>query len=719
MSFLKNLSIKSKISLLIAIFCVGFLFFGVFSYSTLNSFKINGENFKVIERQMDFQSDTHPADLWLQQSYFWALRVEAEEDPVHIKTLVGELQKRNRAYKEAFQRWKEKLPEGEIKTLLTTKADQAAEEFINICDNEFIPAALSGDKKKVSEINDTVLMQAYNEQTKILEQISKINDDENAKVEAETASSITFRTVLLIAFGVVNLVICLLLGLFMTNIIVSPLSEVVNKLKAISLGDTNQSCEYRSEDEIGALAEAFRDLSSYIREVSNSVDLLGNGDLSAKIAMRSDKDMLAKNVTQTVDSLHELIDETNKLIEAAKNGNLRERGNEAKFKGAYSELVGGFNQMLNAVTTPINEASEVLEKVANRDLTAKVEGNYKGDFAKIRESLNLAAANLDEGFQQVSYSASQVASAAMEISSGSQSLAQGASEQASTIEEVSSSLQEISSMTQQNATNSKEARSLSDNARISTERGMHSMDQLSNAIGKIKESSDSTAKIVKTIEEIAFQTNLLALNAAVEAARAGDAGKGFAVVAEEVRNLAMRSAEAAKTTAQLIDEAVTNTNHGVTLNDEVKKNLAEINEQIEKVSVVVSEIAAASDQQNQGVVQINTAIEQMNGVTQQTAANSEESASAAEELSSQSQEMMSLISRYKLSNSQGNYANSTYNFGKAKTVTGNGMKQAKTVSSATKKTSVKMNRTPKIDSGSNLEDFIPFDDMNDSVFSEF
>jgi len=719
MSFLKNLSIKSKISLLIAVFCVGFLFFGIFSYSTLNTFKINGATFRVIERQMDFQTDMNPADLWLQQSYFWALRIEAEEDPVHVKTLVEELKTSNREYKEAFQRWKERLPEGEEKTLLTTKAAKFAEEFISICENEFIPAALNGDKKKISDLNDTVLMQAYNEQTKVMQQISKLNDDENAKVESETASSITFRTILLVIFGVVSLVICVLLGLFLTNMIVAPLSEVVNKLKAISLGDTNQSYEYKSEDEIGALAEAFRELSSYIKEVSDAVDLLGNGDLSAKMAMRSDKDLLAKNVTQTVDSLHNLIDETNKLIEAAKNGNLKERGNEAKFKGAYAELVGGLNQMMNAVTTPINEAADVLEKVANRDLTAKVEGNYKGDFAKIKESLNLAAANLDEGFQQVSHSAAQVAAASMEISGGSQSLAQGASEQASRIEEVSSSLQEISSMTQQNATNSKEARSLSDNARTSTERGMHSMDQLSNAIGKIKESSDSTAKIVKTIEEIAFQTNLLALNAAVEAARAGDAGKGFAVVAEEVRNLAMRSAEAAKTTAQLIDEAVTNTNHGVTLNDEVKRNLAEINEQIEKVSVVVSEIAAASDQQSQGVAQINTAIEQMNDVTQQTAANSEESASAAEELSSQSQEMLSLISSYKLSISQASYSNSTYNFGNVKTVTNNASKPAKTVSGGTKKTTVKANKPPKVESNSNLESFIPFDDMNDSVFSEF
>ena len=319
---------------------------------------------------------------------------------------------------------------------------------------------------------------------------------------------------------------------------------------------------------------------------------------------------------------------------------------------------------------------------------------------------------------QVAVGADQVASASNEISSGSQVLAQGASEQASTLEEVASSLQEIAAITKQNASNSKEARSLSDTAKNSTERGMKSMAQLSQAVEKIKVSSDSTSKIVKTIEEIAFQTNLLALNAAVEAARAGDAGKGFAVVAEEVRNLAMRSADAAKTTAQLIEESVTNTKAGVTFNAEVLANLEEINLQIEKVNVVVTEIAAASEQQSQGVEQINIAIEQMNGVTQQTAANSEESASAAEELSGQSQEMLSLISKFKLSSSGqemkrptsvNNGYKSTKSF-KSPAFTPNGAK------AGFGKTNGNGNgKKPKI----NASELIPFDDMDDSVFGEF
>ena len=187
-------------------------------------------------------------------------------------------------------------------------------------------------------------------------------------------------------------------------------------------------------------------------------------------------------------------------------------------------------------------------------------------------------------------------------------------------------------MTKQSAANALEGNSLAEAARVATERGVASMGELSGAIEAIKQSSDQTAKIVKTIDEIAFQTNLLALNAAVEAARAGEAGKGFAVVAEEVRALAMRSAEAAKTTSELIEGSVEKANGGVGLGQAVVERLGEIDQQVKKVREVVAEISASGEQQAQGIAQINVAVEQMNGVTQQMAANSEESAAAAEEL---------------------------------------------------------------------------------------
>ena len=225
----------------------------------------------------------------------------------------------------------------------------------------------------------------------------------------------------------------------------------------------------------------------------------------------------------------------------------------------------------------------------------------------------------------------------------SQSLAQGASEQASSLEETSSALEEMASMTRQNADNANQANGAAKEANAMALEGVNSMKRMADAIERIKNSASETAKIIKTIDEIAFQTNLLALNAAVEAARAGEAGKGFAVVAEEVRNLARRSAEAAKTTADLIEGAQKNAEAGVNVSTEVAKNLSGIQDKAGKVATLIAEIAAASKEQSQGIDQVNTAVSEMDKVVQQNAANAEESASASEELSSQAQELSAMV----------------------------------------------------------------------------
>ena len=248
----------------------------------------------------------------------------------------------------------------------------------------------------------------------------------------------------------------------------------------------------------------------------------------------------------------------------------------------------------------------------------------------------------------LSSGAEQVGSASEQVASASQSLAEGASEQASSLEETSSSLEEMASMTRQNAENTKQASNLSSDASATTDKGMNAMNSMAEAMQEIKKSSDETAKIIKVIDEIAFQTNLLALNAAVEAARAGEAGKGFAVVAEEVRNLAQRSAEAAKDTNSLIEGSQKNAEAGVKSSEELVEILNNINGGIQKVTNLMGEVTAASDEQAQGVEQVNTAVGQMDQVTQQNASNAEESSSASEELASQAQELQRAVEELSL-----------------------------------------------------------------------
>jgi hypothetical protein len=239
--------------------------------------------------------------------------------------------------------------------------------------------------------------------------------------------------------------------------------------------------------------------------------------------------------------------------------------------------------------------------------------------------------------------ANQVNDAASQVSGSSQRLAEGASEQAASVEETSASLEEMASTTRTNSESAERASTLADHANTAAITGTQAMTRMSQAIEEISKSAGETSKIIKVIDEIAFQTNLLALNAAVEAARAGEAGKGFAVVAEEVRNLAMRSAEAAKNTSSMIEGSVKSAQRGVELTQEVAKQLNEITGAVGQTAELVSGMAKANKEQAQGIDEVNKAMTQIDRVTQNNAASAEEGASAAEELSAQAIQMNSLV----------------------------------------------------------------------------
>ena len=427
-----------------------------------------------------------------------------------------------------------------------------------------------------------------------------------------------------------------------------PMEKIVQGVQELGRGHVSHRLNINRKDEIGVLANATDQLADDLqRYIVKGMQEISEGNINIETPIIDERDEVGPALKIMVENLSKLVKEMNILTESAAEGKLKVRGNEQDFNGVYKDIVHGVNKTMDAMMVPLAEASNALINVANKDMTARVKGDYKGDHARIKESFNMAVENLDKALQQVAIGAEQVASASAQVSSGGQSLSQGASEQASSLEEISSNLQVMSCMTKQNALSARVAKGAAEEARCSADKGVESITRMSSAINQIKASSDATAKIVKTINEIAFQTKQPALNAAVEAARAGDAGKGFAVVADEVGNLAMRSAEAAKNTANLIEEAVKNSGNGVVINAEVLKNFQEITEKANKVSQVVAEIAAASDQQNKGISQVNKAVEQLNQLTQQNAANAEESASAAEEMSSQSEEMRGIVASFK------------------------------------------------------------------------
>jgi len=470
--------------------------------------------------------------------------------------------------------------------------------------------------------------------------LEKWTTAEVAELNASTRRAAITSVLLLLVLGGVLV--------YLIRSVTGPLGEMARAAEGISMGDLNQTIRFDSQDEVGILAKSFRALIEYIHSVALSADCLKRGDLDNRLEVRSKADELSKNINAAAETLNDVVSEMRQVITGVQEGELGIRASAQKFEGGYQEMLSGFNQALDAIVVPVEEAGQVLEQIAERDLTCRMQGDYRGAFLDMKTAFNSAATNLGDSLHSVFEAARQVSVASSEIDSSSQSLAEGASEQASSLEEISAALEEVNSMAASNSKGAKEAETDAGRVLTAMTESVKSVRSLAQAMEKIKESSNQTARIVKTIDEIAFQTNLLALNAAVEAARAGEAGKGFAVVAEEVRNLAMRSADAARETSLLIESAVESADTGFELNRSSLETLERVNEMIGDVSRRVTDIAAASERQRENVQNVTEALGQVNQVTQTTAATAEQSSGLSNELAHRAGEMTSLVSQFKI-----------------------------------------------------------------------
>ncbi len=396
----------------------------------------------------------------------------------------------------------------------------------------------------------------------------------------------------------------------------------------------------------GALDAVVRPISAAAAELER----ISRGELPDRVegSFPGDFSAVRDSLERSVAAIRSLASDVRALSAAAVDGRLATRADPARHRGEYRAVVEGVNATLDAAVAPVQEAAQVLERLAARDLRARVGGSYRGDHARIREAVNATGEALHNAIAGVARTAEQVSAAAAEIAASSEAIASGATEQASSIAQTSQSLESMTGTVQRMSHGVQQATGLAEAAHRAAGQGSQSVDALREAMARARTSAQGTSQIIKDINEIAFQTNLLALNAAVEAARAGVAGRGFAVVAEEVRALALRSKEAAGRTEALIRESLAQVAEGASTGERVAEALRAIAASVAKVTAVVDEIRGAATTQSTGITQVNEAVSAMDRVTQTNAASAEETSTSAARLASQAGSLADMVRSFRL-----------------------------------------------------------------------
>ena len=509
----------------------------------------------------------------------------------------------------------------------------------------------------------------------------------------------------IIAVVVLLVVVAATLAVVISRAVTGPLGKAVHAIQAVARGDLSVSTQATSKDEAGKMLAATTEMTAMLRRFSEQTQLMAQMHAGPDISHRIPQDFpgvygqLASGINTVIfehlDAIRDAIDVLNQyatgnltpdarrlpgsrailhesmdaakasllaintqiqqLASAAAAGDFSQRGDAQRFDHDFRVMIEQLNSMMQVADGNLGQLSQLLQSIAAGDLTARMDGQFNGVFARMRDDANTTVAQLTQIVGQIQASASSITLAAGEIASGNSDLSRRTEQQAANLEETAASMEELTSTVRQNAEHARQANQLAIGAHGVASQGGEVVGQVVTTMSAIEASSKKIAEIISVIDGIAFQTNILALNAAVEAARAGEQGRGFAVVASEVRTLAQRSAAAAKEIKGLIDDSVGKVAEGSSLVHQAGSTMGEIVASVQRVTDIMAEISAASQEQSAGIEQVNQTVVQMDETTQQNAALVEEATAAARAMEDQAVQLGEAVARFRLA-SQGTTA---------------------------------------------------------------
>ncbi|MEB1548609.1 methyl-accepting chemotaxis protein [Xanthomonas campestris pv. campestris] len=535
-------------------------------------------------------------------------------------------------------------------------------------------------------------------QEKIRELVTR-QEDQSQQAYTEAVASMTRGKLLLLVGGAAVVVISSLLAWLITRSLTQPLNRATTAAEAIARGQLDNNVDTTAQDETGRLLRAMSGMQSQVQallraqadmakhhdagQISFRIDagsfpgdygrmaqdtntlvaahlavqnslarIMGRyaiGDLSESMErLPGEKAVLTQTMDEVKANLSAMNLEIKQLAQSAANGDFTARGDAERFQYDFRVMVDSLNQLMATADGNLQSLSALLQSIADGDLTARMTGEFKGVFAQMRDDANTTASQLAEIVGRIQHSAVSINTAASEIAAGNQDLSQRTEQQAANLEETAASMEELTSTVRQNAEHARQANQLAIGAASVASQGGEIVSKVVGTMAGIEASSKKIADIISVIDGISFQTNILALNAAVEAARAGEQGRGFAVVASEVRTLAQRSTAAAKEIKSLIDDSVHRVAEGSTLVHTAGTTMADIVSSVQRVTDIMGEISAASQEQSAGIEQVNLTVTQMDEATQQNAALVEEATAAARSMEEQAGQLTQAVAVFKI-----------------------------------------------------------------------